>query len=446
MRRSLYILLLISLFLGRAGVGFSQTYYRLGDRTIMGTARYVGMGGAMTAIGGDPSAVLDNPAGLGLYRRHEVMLTFDVTFDRTSQLELSNKGKSNIFMVPQASVVLSLPTTNVSDNGVQSHNFMFSYNRVQTFSRVLNAGGEDAPSLGALFASTGVDLRVPYTDELSNRQNGILLQEAGYVNEYALDWAMNIANKWYWGLGLRINSFTFGTDGYYSERFDQVNAADQYFYNANQTSLLYSGAGCSFATGLIYRPNAWLRLGFGLETPSIGSVNISGTGLVETMTDSLRFSPTHTISQRLTDFHMPLHISTSLAIQFDYYALLALQYDYRQQKGCLPAHSIRLGLEVIPVAGLYINAGYAFESAFSHASNIQEIDPTLHCLTAYSQRTRWSQYFSGAVGYRGKSFLLQVGYQYRWQRLDLYAHQNVIDPYQMRTDNHRIIFTIGWHQ
>lgn len=44
------------------GVGFSQDYTRLSERTIIGTARYVGMSGAMTAIGGDPSAVTDNPA------------------------------------------------------------------------------------------------------------------------------------------------------------------------------------------------------------------------------------------------------------------------------------------------------------------------------------------------------------------------------------------------
>jgi hypothetical protein len=43
----------------------------------MGTARYVGMGGAMTAIGGDPSAAIDNPAGLGLYRRSEISVTID---------------------------------------------------------------------------------------------------------------------------------------------------------------------------------------------------------------------------------------------------------------------------------------------------------------------------------------------------------------------------------
>ena len=88
----------------------------MSERSIMGTARYVGMGGAMTAIGGDPSASLDNPAGLGLYRRWEVLLTMtDLMFDRTQQItsdDMINPPKRRLYMVPQASVVFCLPTYN----------------------------------------------------------------------------------------------------------------------------------------------------------------------------------------------------------------------------------------------------------------------------------------------------------------------------------------------
>ena len=34
-----------------------------------GTARYVGMGGAMEALGADISTIGTNPAGIGLFRR-----------------------------------------------------------------------------------------------------------------------------------------------------------------------------------------------------------------------------------------------------------------------------------------------------------------------------------------------------------------------------------------
>ena len=69
MKRLLSILLALSPFAFSLSPLQAQDFSRMSERSIMGTARYVGMSGAMTAIGGDPSACLDNPAGLGLYRR-----------------------------------------------------------------------------------------------------------------------------------------------------------------------------------------------------------------------------------------------------------------------------------------------------------------------------------------------------------------------------------------
>ena len=66
-----YILFALSIL--SIGSIYAQDYNRLSERDIMGTSRYVGMSGAMTAVGGDPSSVVDNPAGLGVYRRSEAM-------------------------------------------------------------------------------------------------------------------------------------------------------------------------------------------------------------------------------------------------------------------------------------------------------------------------------------------------------------------------------------
>ena len=78
------LLLILLLAYSLSPIAYCQDVQRFSERQIMGTARYVGMGGAMTAIGGDPSAVVDNPAGLGLYRRGEIALTLDETIDKTT--------------------------------------------------------------------------------------------------------------------------------------------------------------------------------------------------------------------------------------------------------------------------------------------------------------------------------------------------------------------------
>ena len=41
-----------------------------------GTARYVGMGGAMEALGADISTIGSNPAGLGLFRNSVANISF----------------------------------------------------------------------------------------------------------------------------------------------------------------------------------------------------------------------------------------------------------------------------------------------------------------------------------------------------------------------------------
>lgn len=48
-----------------------ETYQdtKFAENSLTGTARYVGMGGAMEALGADISTISSNPAGLGLFRK-----------------------------------------------------------------------------------------------------------------------------------------------------------------------------------------------------------------------------------------------------------------------------------------------------------------------------------------------------------------------------------------
>lgn len=42
---------------------------------LVGTARFVGMGGSMSALGGDISTMSTNPAGIGIYRSNDVAVS-----------------------------------------------------------------------------------------------------------------------------------------------------------------------------------------------------------------------------------------------------------------------------------------------------------------------------------------------------------------------------------
>lgn len=425
---------------------WSQDFARMGERSIMGTARYVGMSGAMSAIGADPSATLDNVAGLGMYRRAEILVSFDYMADRAWQVGVPDtKGRARLFMAPQAALVLSFPTNKVT--GIQYHNVQISYQRIHAYNRALRGTAENGPSLGALFATTTANLGGPYCQDRLNASEQMDLFESGYVNEYAFDWAMNISNRWYVGAGLRINSFSMSSEGKYQEWFDHYNTKGDMFYNYSQTRVLFNGVGASLAVGAIYRPAQWFRLGFGLETPSVSTFRTSTTGYFEAQADSVAPGSSSTnLPREFSGFHMPLHLSTSAAFQITNYALIAFQYDYFHQPGEIDRHSLRAGVEVVPYPGVYLNAGYAYESPFRKSYPLKEMDMSLERQDTYSLRTHRTQYISGAVGYRGRYLLVQAAYQYRMQRVKIWAHEAVNAPYDINADTHRVVVTIGWHR
>lgn len=417
------------------------------ERTIMGTARYVGFGGAMSAIGGDPSAVRDNPAGLGLYRRTELMVTLDYALDQTHQQGTNTKYQRHLVMAPEASLVISMPVYQSDERGVLSHNFMLSYHRLHSYARTIYGSAEQVNSLGAVIASASQGLKIGYCADRKAESNSFWLSESGYANEYALDWSLNVSNKFYTGLGLRMQSYRLSSEGDFLETFEKTNADGTKYSNRDQTSLILSGVSCNLSVGFIYRPASWIRLGFGLQTPSLGVLNTGTSGTFTAQTDTVARAASVCPTEPSSQFHQPLHTSASVAFQIGYYGLIAFQYDYYHQSDKLDIHSLRAGLEVIPVPGMYINAGYVYENTFKKPDSypIVPIAEKFDRYDAYFLQPRWTQYASVAIGYRGKSAIVQAAYQYRWQALNVYAHQNA-EPYDIRTDTHRVVLTIGWHR
>ena len=77
MRQKLYIYI-AGMLMGVVPVKAQDTYEnaRIAGETLNGTARYVGMGGAMDALGADISTIGTNPAGIGLFRHSTAKVSF----------------------------------------------------------------------------------------------------------------------------------------------------------------------------------------------------------------------------------------------------------------------------------------------------------------------------------------------------------------------------------
>ena len=79
MNKTLLIALSLSLSAGTMMAQSAVDAYSIsrgGD--LRGTARFMSMGGAFTALGGDISTLNQNPGGIGLYRSSDLSLTLDL--------------------------------------------------------------------------------------------------------------------------------------------------------------------------------------------------------------------------------------------------------------------------------------------------------------------------------------------------------------------------------
>ena len=250
-----------------------------------GTARYVGMGGAMEALGADISTISSNPAGVGLFRNSQVSLSggFVVQGDATTSpkygsLGATFKGDKVNASLDQLGVVY---VTRTGDNSYL--NFGFNYHKSRNFNQILTAGNSlTIPSyinglpisasqnkLSALkfpyaskYSWSGVDANyeremAPIKDA-SGKQIGMDYlngteylfgqYQKGYIGEYDFNISGNIKDRVFLGFTLGLHDVNYNSNSYYTENLER-NA-----HSSAWESLRISGVGVDIKLGVIFRP------------------------------------------------------------------------------------------------------------------------------------------------------------------------------------------------
>lgn len=279
---------------------------------ISGTARYTSMAGAFGALGGDPSAIRDNPAGLGIYRSSEISGSFNSLTQNTTSSWMGNDATDGLYKLGfnNFSFIISSLASGRGSSGLVRSNWAFSYNRLKDYTRNVkinggsNAGssvtdymgyftgtlyGEDlykvegydpynntsVPWISVIAANAG--LMKEYIDSETNEtlywtslldsaetvSPNYLLSEKGYMNEYSLSWSGNFNNKLFIGATLDIYDINFRSDAEYSESFE--NGGNMSIKNV----MKITGTGAGLKLGTIYAPLDYLRFGFSLQTPVV---------------------------------------------------------------------------------------------------------------------------------------------------------------------------------
>ncbi len=114
----------------------AQTIYNAADianKDLNGTARFVGMGGAMGALGGDITTMGTNPAGIGIYRSNDAAISFGFSSYGTESDYKGNKMSSDKMRgdFNNAGFVFTTKVGNVT--ALRYVNFGFNYQRVKSF-------------------------------------------------------------------------------------------------------------------------------------------------------------------------------------------------------------------------------------------------------------------------------------------------------------------------
>ena len=149
----------------------AQTIYdgaNLSAKDLNGTARFVGMGGAMGALGGDISTINTNPAGIGIYRSSEANVSFGLSTYATESAYQGNQMKCKATFGDLDNLGFVLSTQYSTQKILRYINFGFNYQRVKSFNRDMQMKG----NLGDF----------SQTFYMANQANGITDWKDSYTN------------------------------------------------------------------------------------------------------------------------------------------------------------------------------------------------------------------------------------------------------------------------
>lgn len=293
---------LLSLFMAHAHAQETYENTKLIDNDLNGTARYVGMGGAMEALGADISVINSNPAGIGLFRHSSGSVSFGlVSQDGASSFKYGNKTNASF---DQAGFVYSM-----RDGRRTFINFGFNYHKSKNFDYILNAAsglnGASQHKLSYMKAlanennldktSSGWRGKFSYTSQLDNLYYNTLMMtssdgffyndasryefgraETGYIGEYDFNTSVNVNDRVYLGVTIGIHDVHYTGHSLYNEALVNLNNQTVGDITVNDERRI-TGTGYNASFGIIFRPvdASPFRIGLSVTTPTLYDLKTS---------------------------------------------------------------------------------------------------------------------------------------------------------------------------
>jgi hypothetical protein len=269
-----------------------------------GTARNQATGGVMGSLGGDITATFTNPAGLGLYKTGEFVLTpgFNFLNNKTNFRETAASNRKNAFNLGPTGFVfgfndnignwnskaLSLAVSRSAnfnsnvfykgENNYSSYSEQYAEEISRSGVDIEQASADTRLSIGSRMAAytylvdtatiNGTVQVVGIPEFLSNRLQQDSTTTRGGITDVALGLAGNMNDKFYLGGSLGLSIVNYQRNSVFKE-FDPSNINNNYF-NSSVFDQQFStkGVGVNLKLGMIVKPVDNIRLGLALHSPT----------------------------------------------------------------------------------------------------------------------------------------------------------------------------------
>jgi len=290
---------------------------RLLMNDLNGTARYVGMGGAMEALGAEISTISTNPAGIGLFRHSTVSVSAGLVSQQDVKEFAGKNGTKMSF--DQLGIVYSSRVSrssfvNVGFNFHKSHNFnqilsaandlrnaslnMLSYHKADLENvrkggyywdfndrgHVIGYESETSPYRAQTFSQAdylnmnALNLEFDVEDKAQMFYNAADYymfdrSQRGWISDFDFNVSGNQGDRFYWGVTVGIHDVNYKGYSIYTERL--VNGSGSSFgSDDNEDYVDYidtrriEGTGIDVKAGIIVRPIEDSPFRFGLYVSS----------------------------------------------------------------------------------------------------------------------------------------------------------------------------------
>lgn len=361
-RISLILLAIFSIFTGILAqnvddaLRYSQIFYG-------GTARFMSMGGAFTALGGDISSLSQNPGGIGVFRASELTITPQLMhINTTAGFNGITSDYLYNFNLNQVGIVSNI-ISNTKETGLIALNFGYSFNKTNNLNQSMRIQGAGTSSMADYWAqnsngtlkddlvdaegmaydafiidpitgSGGLSYETVYSNYGDNPpsiygQNVTrIITNEGYTGEHALSIGGNYSNKIFFGATLGINKIK------YSSHFEHLESTDlallSEFKNFTYTEHFENkGTGYTFKMGAIIKPIETVRIGLAFHSPTVYHIDET---FYEDITSNFTNGGHHEWNVPTTRYNYalttPFRVMAGVAVQIKKFALLSADYEF----------------------------------------------------------------------------------------------------------------------